>query len=259
MENAGRPRKKPDYDAENIRNQLIKTITDSYLHPAAGEESPDDPEHRQLKLIAEEFSMSRLKVRKLLITAGVYETPISGEVNRLSHQGKTIAEIQEATGLKRASVHSYLPYTKTVYKLEDATVTAERIRKYRSRRKAVEMMRHSLETAEQKVIEETLWKTLQLFQDYTFCTAKNLRFSYTIKGNEIFFSRKEKSVTRATVNLALEKAIELQNNGIKITGPKKLGCFGASYLYPVFVRIGVIEKEESYNGISSGNLSNDFC
>jgi hypothetical protein len=46
MENAGRPRKKPDYDAENIRNQLIKTITDSYLHPAAGEESPDDPEHR---------------------------------------------------------------------------------------------------------------------------------------------------------------------------------------------------------------------
>ena len=25
-----------------------------------------------------------------------------------------------------------------------------------------------------------------------------------------------------------------------VAGPKKLGTFGASYLYPVFVRIGVI-------------------
>jgi hypothetical protein len=105
-------------------------------------------------------------------------------------------------------------------------------------------MKDSLKASEQKVIEETLWETLQLFQDYAFSTAKNLRFSYRIKGNEIFFTRKEKSVTRATVNLALEKAVELQHNGIKITGPKKLGCFGASYLYPVFVRIGVIENND---------------
>jgi hypothetical protein len=47
----------------------------------------------------------------------------------------------------------------------------------------------------------------------------------------------------ATVNLAFKEAIELQENGIKITGPKKLGCFGASYLYPVFIRIGVIRQE----------------
>jgi hypothetical protein len=245
MKTTGRPKKKPEYNSEEITNKLLEILTESYLNPGPGEAAPDDPKHKQLKLIAEEFSMTRLKVRKLLITAGVYETPISGEVNRLYRQGKTIAEIQEATGLKRASVHSYLPYSKAVYNLEDATVTAERIRKYRRRKQAVEMMKYSLEAGEQEVVEETLWKTLQLFQDYTFHTAKNLSFSYIIKGNEIFFTRKEKSVTRATVNLALEKAVELQHNGIKVTGPKKLGCFGASYLYPVFVRIGVIEKEEN--------------
>lgn len=27
-----------------------------------------------------------------------------------------------------------------------------------------------------------------------------------------------------------------------VEGPKKLGVFGASYLYPVFVRLGVIKK-----------------
>ena len=38
---------------------------------------------------------------------------------------------------------------------------------------------------------------------------------------------------------AFQKALEL---GEKATGPKKLGVFGASYLYPVFVRLGVINK-----------------
>lgn len=49
--------------------------------------------------------------------------------------------------------------------------------------------------------------------------------------------RKEKSITRATVDLAYQKVLEM--GGI-VEGPKKLGVFGASYLYPVFVRLGVI-------------------
>lgn len=40
--------------------------------------------------------------------------------------------------------------------------------------------------------------------------------------------RKEKSITRATVELAYRRAVELGENA---TGPKKLGVFGASYLY----------------------------
>lgn len=48
-----------------------------------------------------------------------------------------------------------------------------------------------------------------------------------------------KSITRATVELAYQKALEM--GGI-VEGPKKLGVFGASYLYPVFVRLGVIKK-----------------
>lgn len=67
-------------------------------------------------------------------------------------------------------------------------------------------------------------------------TAKGLRYYYTIKGNEMFFTRKEKSVTRATVNIALQAAINLQKDGIRITGPKMLGCFGASYFVPDFYK-----------------------
>lgn len=90
-------------------------------------------------------------------------------------------------------------------------------------------------------MEKQLWKTLLLLEDSEFQTAKGLKFFYKIKGNEIFFSRKEKSVTRASVTIAFKKAVELQKEGILIKGPKMLKSFGASYLYPVFIKIGVID------------------
>ena len=63
-------------------------------------------------------------------------------------------------------------------------------------------------------------------------------------GNELFILRrgesgveeKKKSISRSTVDLALRTALEKE-----ITGPKALGLPGAgSYLYPMFIRFGVI-------------------
>ena len=84
-----------------------------------------------------------------------------------------------------------------------------------------------------------MWNAIVAFQGYPFKTSKGLSFTYKVKGGELFFTRKEKSITRSTVDIAFQKALEL---GEKATGPKKLGVFGASYLYPVFVRLGVINK-----------------
>lgn len=106
---------------------------------------------------------------------------------------------------------------------------------------AIENLRSNLYEDDFEKVQSQLWKTLLLLEDSTFYTAKGLDFYYKIKGNEIFFSRKEKSVTRASVNIALKKAIELQKSGIMIKGPKMLKSFGASYLYPVFIKIGVID------------------
>lgn len=60
-------------------------------------------------------------------------------------------------------------------------------------------------------IKETLWNALSIFEGYPFKTAKGLRHYYTVKGNEIFFSRKEKSVTKASVFMALKTAIEFKS------------------------------------------------
>lgn len=96
------------------------------------------------------------------------------------------------------------------------------------------------ERLDPEVCSEALWDALTEVQQEQFDTAKGLAFTYAIRGNEMFVSRKDKSLTRATVALAFQNALALQRSGEGVAGPKKLKTFGASYLYPIFIRLGVI-------------------
>lgn len=226
----GRPVKKPKYDAKCIQQELLEAVVHSYKNPAPDEISDKDKTHKQLKLLAEEFAMTPLKVRKLLITGNVYVTGTSKQVQRLYADGKSIQQIQEILGLSRASVHSYLPYKKGVYKTREISTDAERIRVWRNRQVAVKKLT-------QDMTIESLWETLILFAGYPFHTVKGLKFNYCVRGNEIFINRKEKSITKSSVDVAFHKVMDANRH---VPGPKKLGVFGASYLYPIFVRINVI-------------------
>lgn len=115
------------------------------------------------------------------------------------------------------------------------------------RQRAIERLRAGL-AEEGPERDDALWDALIALQGETFHTAKGLAFTYLIRerrdgamGGEMFISRKEKSITQSTVFMALHKALEL---GGDVVGPKKLGTFGASYLYPVFICLGVIRKPE---------------
>ena len=87
---------------------------------------------------------------------------------------------------------------------------------------------------------DRLWEIMELYEDFPFYTMRNLEYTYIIKGNEMFVNRKEKSITKATVGMALSKALVL---GGAVAGPKKLGTFGASYLYPIFLYFEIIRQE----------------
>ncbi len=89
---------------------------------------------------------------------------------------------------------------------------------------------------------ESLWDAIVLFDGYPFYTAKGLLFRYKVKGGELFVNRKEKSITESSVRICYEKAVEMNDD---VSGPKKLGVFGASYLYPVLVRFGVMKQVEN--------------
>lgn len=227
-----RPRKKPNYNPEIVMKELVAEVVELY---ATSEKEVS------IRQIADEFDMTPLKIRKLLITAGVFSSDICAQVLELSKCGKSVLEIQKITGLSRASVHSYLPYSKIVYNAVDMSVNAERIRLYRGRKEAVHNFRKHMKESGgvTDILVEELWKVIAVFEKYPFYTMKGFRFTYHVKGNEIFVSRKEKSITRSSVILAMKKAIELQN---QVKGPKQLETFGASYLYPIFVKIGLIER-----------------
>lgn len=91
---------------------------------------------------------------------------------------------------------------------------------------------------------DLLWQVVSALQKCSFYTVKGILFSYSIRGNEMFADRKEKSITRATVVLAARRVLEKQAQGTVISGPKKIGTFGASYLYPIFLKIGLIAEEK---------------
>ncbi len=95
-------------------------------------------------------------------------------------------------------------------------------------------------TEEIQNLDEQVWAALTEHEGEIFYTAKGLAYSYRIKGNEMFVDRKDKSITRSTVVVAAQNVVCIQKQGDDVTGPKKLKTFGASYLYPVFIRIGLI-------------------
>ena len=90
---------------------------------------------------------------------------------------------------------------------------------------------------------ELLWQVLCELEQTYFCTVKGMPFTYIIKGHEMFVNRKEKSITQATILLSARRVLEKQTQGVVISGPKKIGTFGASYLYPVFCQIGLITEK----------------
>ena len=229
----GRPKKKPEYDSEKIMEQFTNCIVEAYISGAG------DGAANSLRQILEQFSITLMKARKILITAGVFHTELSNQGISLRENGKSISEIMQETGLSRSSVHSYLPYTKMIYNADELSLYAERCRLYRKRKQAIGKL-HCCKDKSLELLENHLWETLKLFSGYSFTTVKGLRFHYTVNENEIVIDRKKKSITRSSVNIALKETMEMKGN---VNGPKKLKVFGASYLYPIFLRFNLIKTE----------------
>lgn len=261
-----RPKKKPGYDREAEIADLIAIA--AALFDVPYDDQIDRPEDApSIVSVAEEMETTILRVRKLLITAGMYSTTTSRQVQELESQGHTIPEIMQKTGLGKASVYSYLPYKKGAYNLPDPTLYSEQGARYRARKKACEKLRENIGTDEQSV---ALWKTVIAFQHYPFTTAGRgkehtgaTKFKYTVSeessrsgrhyegesipgfGNEMIITGHDKSISRSTVELALKNALEEQEKSGFVSGPKKLKVPGAaSYLYVMFIRFGVIKAEQ---------------
>ena len=261
----GRKPKHPEHGEQT--NILMNNLLDELVQLWTSEKEP------QLNRISEELEMSAAKVRKLLITAGerdnttYYENTTADTVLKLWNEKKSVAEISSETGLSISSVTGYLPHSKTVYSLESLSAEAERIKLFRNRQRACENLKAHLYFQDVSVY---LWQTVIAFQHYPFTTLGRgkdhtgaMKFSYEVSaegkaggrhyqgesvdgyGNEMWITvdgeKREKSISRSTVELALKNALQIQAVEGCVPCPRKLNTPGAhSYLYAIFLRFGVI-------------------
>ena len=227
---------KPELDAgKNLKEQMESAVA---LYNS----------EMSLQAIADTLNLNPIKVRKLLITAGVYESDVAEKVQdtfeeyRETQDYKTAILSTAATlELSKASVTSYLPYKKGVYfpstEKEKISVGAERQRRYR----AIKRWRADL-------TEENFWGVVLAYAGVRFKTYSGLPFTYEVrKGRngeytkELWIDRREKSKSLAwsSVLLALGNVKEV---GAVVDRPKALGDIrGVTYIYGVFYRFGLID------------------
>ena len=231
----GRKKLKPEYDAgKNLKEQMDAAVA---LYNS----------EMSLQAIADELGLNPIKVRKLLITVGVYESDVAEKVQdtfeeyRATQDYKTaILSTANTLQLSKASVTSYLPYQKGVYfpstaEKEKISVGAERQRRYRVIRKL-----------RSEPTEEHLWETVLLYCGVQFKTYSGLPFTYEIrKGRsgeytkELWIDRrgKSKSLAWSSIVLALKNI-----KGEVVDRPKALGDIrGVTYIYGMFYRFGLID------------------
>lgn len=252
-----RKKKKPKYNPIKSMEELLTEVADAY---GSFDDRKSDKHEPSLNALAVEYDLNVIKVRKLLITAGVYSTATSRQIAELALDGLSEDEISERMELSKASVNSYLPYESIAYKMPETSVGADRARIYRLRCEAVKRLKREIvrgwdENSDRASIEkDLLWKCVLLFERYRFLTAKELPFTYEVKktksgekSGELVFSRKSKGVTRSTVDLAYERVIEeREKQGTMVPvlrTPKDLKVFGASYLYAMFLRFNLISAD----------------
>jgi hypothetical protein len=148
-------KRKPNYNPTSTMQELLTAVCDYYGDPV-DDRKEEDPDHVSLHDVADRFNITVMKARKLLITGGLYSTAISRRVQELHTQGLTVAQITEETGLKRASINSYLPYEHIIYNLPDISIKAERQKQNRVRK------RNSVRTDAER--EQKLWQELTYLQ-----------------------------------------------------------------------------------------------
>lgn len=253
-----RPKKKNTNPALSMEELLTKAVT--LFQEPYDDRDERDADLPSLRSVADELNTTILRTRKLLITAEYFSTKTSRKVQEMKEDGASIDEIMVTTGLKRASINSYLPYQNLAFNLDQTTVNADRHRIFRRRVKAISDLQAHAGLPEEM---EYLWKAIIAFEDYPFKTSgrgsrEGVRFKYTGSrsggaggrhyngasvegyGNELLIEGKEKSISRSTVELGYRKAKEM---GV-VKGPKALGLPGSgSYLYPIMLRFGVCTAE----------------
>lgn len=106
---------------------FMKQVAD-YFSNTKTSQDPDG----SISKTAKHFKINRNKVRKSLVTMGVWKPPISDAVIRYRKQGMNIQEIAAELGVSAATVSTALPYEDKVDNTLDPSEHTSAVREYRA-------------------------------------------------------------------------------------------------------------------------------
>lgn len=107
--------RKPKYEnRQAVIDSFYSAVSESCHRPRCADEVGDVPGRKKQELLSEEFSISRIKVRKILITTGELRYPLTGQIEKLLATGVIIEDVAERLKISRSTLNSMLPYTKNV-------------------------------------------------------------------------------------------------------------------------------------------------
>ena len=108
-----------------------------------------------VKKTAEELGISVIKVRRVLITEGLWSSPTSEKIIELHKQGYSTAEIANMLHYTEKNVQAFLPYIRGTYWRENKSQDSVRSKEYRERnQRAAENQVGSSEKAPQGYIRD---------------------------------------------------------------------------------------------------------
>lgn len=88
-----------------------------------------------MSLVADKFKVTRAKINKILITAGVIDSPLHQDIMKLKEEGYNVSDIASMLGVSIATVKINMPYEKVIYNSETKSSGASYVENYRKREK----------------------------------------------------------------------------------------------------------------------------
>ena len=191
--------------------ELMKQVADYFesTRKAADPKAkykPKREDSRSINDTAAHFGLTRTKVKKMLVTMGVYDSPLVRDVQRLRNQGLSVKQIAEELGVSTGTVSPCLPYVDEIHGSDDVSDHAKAMREYRAyerrqKERQVQAKQSDERKGQSKVDKEDWKKELDSKLSFTETDSRRQRITYEMVQKSGMFDRVKAALEASGVEL----------------------------------------------------------
>ena len=105
-------------EVEAIMESLVMDVCEFYGRQYTEKDKGKDKGQPSMRATAQHFKLPLLKIKKILVTGGLFQTQLSDEIQMMYVSGLSMKEIARRKNMSIPNVSSYLPYARVIYNLD---------------------------------------------------------------------------------------------------------------------------------------------